>query len=345
MYETLLLKTDSLGNPVWEKFYQGKNGLSLQPFEVLLAPNKGYLITGLEKDLSDFTTNEPFLMRTDSTGAILWKRTIGSPGVDGYPSCVYLNSSIYACHSQETDSMPDPKTGYRNFQQVFTKLSDNTGAIIDQDTSEIVFPRMYGNHLAEKFNQLVAVGDFINFDLNKPGGSSFGYTLAIDTLLNPQWFKTYTNRGINAKPGDDNRLWDIRPTRDGGFVCAGYHQNSDLNGSSPSGFYAWLLKLDSLGCEQPNCINQISNDEVSVPKLGEIQVYPNPANDELNISVNGLAKGIVQLVDMRGVVLQAKALENGECVLQIDNMTSGFYLIRISNGKDFTSTHKVAIVH
>tara|TARA_R110002096_G_scaffold230725_1_gene420397 strand:+ start:610 stop:960 length:351 start_codon:yes stop_codon:yes gene_type:complete len=79
-----------------------------------------------------------------------------------------------------------------------------------------------------------------------------------------------------------------------------------------------------------------SSDEFSGPKLCEIQVYPNPANEELNISVNGLAKGIVQLMDIRGVVLKEKQLENGQTTLQVYEIANGFYLIHFSNGTGFS---------
>lgn len=72
-----LVRTDSQGETLWTRLYDGPVGPSLQA--VCETPDRGFLAVGSEFDTLQ-EQNAVYLMRTDSNGAVLWSRNISPPG-------------------------------------------------------------------------------------------------------------------------------------------------------------------------------------------------------------------------------------------------------------------------
>lgn len=78
-------------------------------------------------------------------------------------------------------------------------------------------------------------------------------------------------------------------------------------------------------------VNEVMNN-VSVA------LYPNPAENFLNVNISG-SNDVVQfeIVDMTGKRVEEGALMNNNNIIDIQNLTSGFYTIRILNNNVFTT--------
>ena len=72
-----LVRTDSQGETLWTRLYEGPVGPSLQA--VCETPDRGFLAVGSEFDTLQ-AQNAVYLMRTDSNGAVIWTRNISPPG-------------------------------------------------------------------------------------------------------------------------------------------------------------------------------------------------------------------------------------------------------------------------
>jgi hypothetical protein len=73
-------------------------------------------------------------------------------------------------------------------------------------------------------------------------------------------------------------------------------------------------------------------DIATIGSLQDIQLYPNPAHDQVNIVLTENAKSSkYELVDMLGQVIQTGIFRVGLNELNVDDIASGMYLIRISS--------------
>ena len=76
-----LIKTDSLGQLLWERHYPGlgvREGMSLEPTR-----DGGYAVTGVGAATDDSADlGDVYLLKTDSAGEPEWKRTFGGPRAD-----------------------------------------------------------------------------------------------------------------------------------------------------------------------------------------------------------------------------------------------------------------------
>lgn len=82
------------------------------------------------------------------------------------------------------------------------------------------------------------------------------------------------------------------------------------NGSSIVGASTWSVGVSEFSADQ-------------------IQVYPNPANEVVNIS--GISNATIDLFDISGKLMRSVQVMNGSSQLDLKGLNSGIYLMRISN--------------
>lgn len=96
------------------------------------------------------------------------------------------------------------------------------------------------------------------------------------------------------------------------------------------------INVSTMGINDKNGINQLT-------------VYPNPANNKLNIVLNQAnitEHFTVQIIDLNGKVLVIKRLENNDATQQLDisALQNGTYLLRVNNGKEIMH-NKFVVIH
>lgn len=124
----------------------------------------------------------------------------------------------------------------------------------------------------------------------------------------------------------------------------------DTNNQTCTDTYCRQIGVDSLGniifknsstgftlnVLDPNTVGQ---EEF---KITELEVYPNPANREINIA--GLAaKADWKLIDMSGTIIAQGDVESGNSALDVSGYAAGLYILRISN-ESMQSNIKLQIV-
>lgn len=82
----------------------------------------------------------------------------------------------------------------------------------------------------------------------------------------------------------------------------------------------------------PESVNEINNQI-------ELNVFPNPASNNLNISFKNESQNIAQLrvVDMTGKTIYSENVSDGQAQINISNLTPGVYYLRISTNSFVTA--------
>lgn len=78
--DVYLIKTDATGRNLWSKTFGGTR--DDRGYSVQQAADGGYIVAGKTESFGE-GEEEGFLVRTDSRGELLWKRTFGGKGRDG----------------------------------------------------------------------------------------------------------------------------------------------------------------------------------------------------------------------------------------------------------------------
>ena len=83
---------------------------------------------------------------------------------------------------------------------------------------------------------------------------------------------------------------------------------------------------------------------VKPEKPASISVFPNPANEILNVNVENLSNsGSIAIYDITGKTVLNSLLKNGKNQLDVEALKAGVYFYTIRNNKDIIETKKLLI--
>jgi len=227
-----LIRLNSEGETLWEKTYGGPyldHGSALA-----LTPDNGFLILGWTKSYGE-GREDFYLIRTDSTGRIIWQRTYGGPYID-YAMALTVapgNTSAFTgrTNSEKTETQVPclyslDTLGHTVWQKTYTGFGDGGGNSI----------------IATPNGSYILTGWVTAEDAR---GQVFLARIAGNGSL--VWKKLFGGRG-------EDTGWSVIPTLDGGYLIAGRTTTfSNSNGD------VYLLKTDSdgnLGTKKPDGATQ-----------------------------------------------------------------------------------------
>lgn len=85
----------------------------------------------------------------------------------------------------------------------------------------------------------------------------------------------------------------------------------------------------------------IGIDESEASQL--IGVFPNPARDFVSIDVEGYSEYVARLFDINGRLLESTSTDNSTCRLDLSQIVSGFYFVRVSNNNQVIGYRKLIV--
>lgn len=139
--------------------------------------------------------------------------------------------------------------------------------------------------------------------------------------------------GKDLVPGQILWFEDVQPTPWGGIAVSG---TIDLGGDGD----AMLLVLDENGCLFPGCDSSVQFFTPAIEAVGNedkgIQVFPNPAGDEVLIKTDRSGRGSLSVFDMTGRLSLSKHLDSWgtEERLDVSSLPSGAYYLVFQNDKN-----------
>lgn len=254
-----------------------------------------------------------WILKTDSTGGVQWKKCIGGTGYESLASISQTSDKgfIMTGYSQSKDSIIPDNHGVQDFYVVKT---DSLGTIQWQKS-------LGGTNDDEAaFGEQTPDGGFIisgytysvNDDVSGNHGDMDLWLVKLNAGGSIQWQQTYGTTGSDAGTC-------AHATAGGGFIVSGWTNSSAMVPNQGLDDF-WVIKLDG---------------SVNVEELAKslvVTIYPNPATDMITIRQdNPVANQPYALHDMAGEMITNGMLQEQSTVISLSGLAPGVYFLRIGS--------------
>jgi hypothetical protein len=318
-----LLVTDSAGNPVFGKIYGDKYEYEAF-FSVYPTFDGGYVMGGrrwhwgrlnpAEKGVYNY---DPIVYKVDSAGKLEWSYLHDTHYDDMWASVIQTSDSNYVfCGTISDTSIGNTPRG-----QPFLFKLDRQGKLLWKKG----YNRLRHHNYLLKVMELPG-GKLISCGVTGDYQPQKGLLLLTDANGNVIFEESYENDSLGTQSW--NRLFDVEPMPDGGFMAAG---EVFATGPVPFRQDPWIIRVDSMGCIKSNCLVGLGQVETAMPSG---QIYPNPGNGVFSVeSEHSIAE--LQVYDLQGKRVAVRQLSNGQWEIEAP---AGLYLVRIKEeGKAWRS--------
>nr|MBK9650603.1 T9SS type A sorting domain-containing protein [Bacteroidota bacterium] len=257
------------------------------------------------------------LIRTDSVGNEKWHKTFGYPEIDTPINISKATDGNYFIAGQME---------FNNFSKAAIYKIDTSGNIKWYNHYAITEQTEFWKATELGDGSIIAAG--LAEDTSDYIGK--GLLMKVDALGNPLWHRIF--------PVGNNHAWfrNVYPTADGGFIMPG----SAVDG--PSGNQdAWLVKVDSLGCDSNGCALYTALPSIAPLSNGEgpeVRIFPNPCSHFFLINFtkkqNDYDTYTVTVTNSAGQILLKQKMVNSTQPhpIFVQSLTAGFYMVKVSVG-------------
>ncbi|MCB9014944.1 MAG: T9SS type A sorting domain-containing protein [Lentimicrobiaceae bacterium] len=341
-----LYKTDSLFNLQWYKIY--KLDVNNLCFTVAQTTDNGYVIGGSTNSKTNYSS-DPLVIKTDSQGNQEWIWQNGSVYDDLQAiTSVSNDGNILVGYGHATYQAP-PYPVPSSLTQIRVVKMDNNGNELwtrDYGGSYMGNQVLSITHLPD--NTYLIGGDAWITDTSTYG---WGYTRAFLLKLNENgdslWMRHYIyedeygtqlNYFSHANTGSENSL-----------LLIGCSQNL----LSPTAEQSmWIMRLDSLGCDTPECNPFVGVKKPVIMKEGRIRLYPNPANEFVGITIpeeyksGNFTTPRVRFYDLNGKLVQESIpqYEENSYRCHTHNLSPGIYFVQLIDRNSIIGSNKLLIM-
>ena len=302
---TLFFVTNSSGDSLYSKRYD-----YVMLKSVVQTRDSGYIMIG-DVDTSVINDRKICLLKTDSIGDTLWRKTFGGPGYDIAASVQQLSDDGYIIAG--------------NFDTQIIDGESETFIIRTNSIGDTIWTKHYylgeSNHIKVCKNNN---GYILSSKRYMFGGLPFldKYFVIItklDTLGNIEWTRDFD--GYSYELGNN-----VVETSDGCFLLTGF-VDYGLTFAD-----AILIKVDSVG----NFVLSVPNEFSSKPS--KVLSFPNPATDEINFVIGESNIQIEELKVFNAFGQKVKTILNindHKIKVKLNFLNSGiyFYELRLSDNK------------
>jgi hypothetical protein len=196
-------------------------------------------------------------------------------------------------------------------------------------------------------SKVIAVKDGLIWSGNYSYYYRHNYLLKTDFNGNPIWYREYELYKTNTAE-QEFIPYDVTATSDGGYVLTGEFISQPGNVFKNGCQLATIIKVDSFGCLLPGCqkVDSATTAIRDIRKIG-CKVYPNPANETVNIELPKGKNGdyVLEVFDMQGKLIEKISIHTS-LELNTSKYANGFYLFKLYNEKrNEIETHKITVYH
>jgi len=331
----ILVKTDQFGNELWEKAYW--DGMYDQGHSVICTTDGGYAIGGFEWEPQPppNLTGDPIVIKTDSAGNKQWFKNYGTPLIDSRGMICSTqdgNMVLGFCYCDSMDQM-------NPIRRINLIKIDNAGSTVwNKKYGESAWENTLHNIRENPDGTLISTGITTKFF---PTAYKYvGWILKTTADGDSLWYRQY-----DICKGEEtyNWLYDVIETPDKGYLACGVVYPEPPDTGSQDG---WILKVDSLGCEQADYCWVGMKEEHSLPVSAEIEVFPNPAENEMNFNLRVTEQNVrldLCLYDIFGREVKKLPLSQGQTGLRMDvsDLAPGLYVAVVKSDNRIIARKKL----
>jgi hypothetical protein len=311
-YDFYVVRTDSLGNSIWEKTFGGTDWDFAN--SVKQTSDGGFVVMG-DSYSGPTGFRNPLVIKTNNTGDVQWQKNLSSLNdeysnafgittddqyvIVGYSVQSRTNSEDITVHKVSTsgDSLWTKFVGDTSAEKAFavSMYPDNGFAIVgsNRDSANL-------NNLTVRFNssgdsvwyrKLNPPLNDVTYDITTTSDGNFVLTGYTDSY--GAGAKDFFITKIDSGTGDvvpwllgktyggsgDDIAYSVRQTIDGGYILFG-----STASYAPGPEAVYLIKVDSMFNTTSTVV--IGIDEVNTVLSKNAFVYPNPTTDFLTIGLN-----------------------------------------------------------
>ena len=210
-----LVKTDSLGNVLWNKSYQ-QVGYELRCYSSQQTFDGGYVMIGGIRNALAHDDSSAWLCKTDEKGDLLWNKTYGQA------------PDTFALSGKQTADGGYVLAG-ETYGDLYLVKTDPLGLVEWNRTYE-------GNGFgyASSVQQTLDGGYILAGETRFYSQSSDCWLVKTDSSGEMEWNETYGGSGADE-------AYCVRQTSDGGYIFAGVYNVTNNRAD------AWVVKIDSIG--------------------------------------------------------------------------------------------------
>jgi len=329
-----LIRTDTSGNKLWEHVYSNLPG-DVQGYSVISTTDGGYAIGAFQyyHGLPSDETGDPLVIKTDSLGNFEWVRNLGGGYSDSHDMLSLSNDGNILAYCTYAVLNNPGSDSYKSPQ--VTKL-DNNGSIIWErrylKPKHFTYP---GNLYVDADGSIILCGKtMVSFPRNT------GWMMKLTSDGDSLWYRQYS---LMIGNDSEHMLYDAIPTSDNGYIACGY-VNPVLPDTGTQD--VWVVKVDSLGCESPDFCWVSIKEVQQVPPLGELTIFPNPAQEVFTVQFRQPDKSsLLQFVDITGRKVEEISISPSETtqVISCSHWPPGMYLGQLKFDGKILARGKVVI--
>jgi len=333
--DIIVIRTDSLGNSIWERTYGVLHWIE-GGWSVTQLPEGKFLIGIGRQSINILNSMDPGLLKIDSLGNPIWIRYYGSIFDDSGSATALSQDGNYLVGS--AFGVGEPAPGEPRMK-VWIFKTDTSG--------DIIWERKYSNKVF--VGGCTTIDELDDGSIIASGLGAFedfnGYEgWIIKTKQNGDsiWMRRYS-----YYPTDINWLNDLTFTSDNGIIFTGM-----VFGPPDWEQSIWVQKLDSIGCDSVRCDTTVGIIQLN-PKFivsENITIYPNPASDWIHIifrenRLNGFSNRDIEIFNVLGEkVVEMKIPFISESYSHnISSLPQGLYLLVIRERQKVVYTGKFLI--
>ncbi len=237
--DIILIKMDSAGDEVWRTFLGST--LAEHPRSVIETPDKGFVVGCVQRHLGIQESADPVIFKTDSLGQEEWSLNLGGPSKDDKAMVCNTHDSCIMVLTAYADSMYTYDYAYAKINLIKVNLDGDTIWNKKYGPSKPV--NLVSNLIVLEGGEVIASG-WANHSTNLPAaGWIFKFSADGDSL----WYRDYYYYPANPNNPGINYFLDISQCSDNSIVSVG----QAVTYGEPQRM--WIIKVDSIGCEFPNC--------------------------------------------------------------------------------------------